>query len=97
MQNARLHDETVARERLKRDLALAKRMQDNFMPSRWPQVAGYEFFAHYQPAQEEEVGGDCYSFISLPEGRLAVILGHAAGKGVDSALLMTRLLAAAQF
>jgi serine phosphatase RsbU (regulator of sigma subunit) len=97
MQNARLHEETVARERFKRDLELAKHVQHSFMPSTLPQVAGYEFFAYYQPAQEEEVGGDCYSFISLPEGRLAVILGHAAGKGVDSALLMTRLLAAAQF
>jgi serine phosphatase RsbU (regulator of sigma subunit) len=95
MENARLHEEAVARARFKRDLELAKRVQHSFLPSMLPQVAGYEFFAHYQPAQE--VGGDSYSFISLPEGQLAVILGDAAGTGVDSALLMARFLAAAQF
>jgi serine phosphatase RsbU (regulator of sigma subunit) len=97
LENARLHEEALVRERFRRDLELAKRVQHSFLSSTLPEVAGYEFFAHYQPAQEKEVGGNGYSFISLPEGRLAVILGDAAGKGVDSALLMARLLAAAQF
>ena len=95
MENARLHEEAVARERFNRDLELAKRVQNSFLPSHLPQVAGYDFFAHYQPAQV--VGGDYYGFIPLPQGRLAVALGDVAGKGISAALLMAKLSSDARY
>ncbi len=95
MENARLHEEAVARERFKRDLELATRVQHSFLPSSLPKVAGYEFFAHYQPAQA--VGGDYYGFIPLPQGRLAVAIGDVAGKGISAALLMAKLSSDARF
>jgi serine phosphatase RsbU (regulator of sigma subunit) len=58
-------------------------------------VAGYDFFAHYQPAQV--VGGDYYGFIPLPQGRLAVALGDVAGKGISAALLMAKLSSDARY
>ena len=51
-----------------------------------PEVAGYEFFAHYEAALE--VSGDSYDFIPLPDGRLGVTLGDVAGKGIAAAILM---------
>src|SRR6185437_13347574 len=95
MENARLHEEAVVRERFNRDLELAKRVQHSFLPSRLPQVAGYDFFAYYQPAQA--VGGDYYGFIPLPQGRLAVAVGDVAGKGISAALLMAKLSSDARF
>jgi serine phosphatase RsbU (regulator of sigma subunit) len=95
MENARMHEEAVVRERFKRDLELAKRVQHSFLPSSLPQVPGYDFVACLNHAYEG--GSDSYSFIPLSQGRWAILLGDAAGKGVDSALLMVRLLAAAQF
>lgn len=89
MENARFHEEAVLRERLRRDLELATRVQTSFLPSHLPQVAGYEFFAYYQPAQA--VGGDYYGFIPLPSGRWAVAVGDVAGKGISAALLMAKL------
>jgi serine phosphatase RsbU (regulator of sigma subunit) len=65
------------------------RMQKSFLPKAPPQVAGYEFFAHYESAQE--VGGDCYDFITLPGGKCAVTVGDVAGKGVPAALLMAKV------
>src|SRR5262249_12376746 len=47
-ENARLHEEAVAQERLKRDLELASRIQRSFLPQSLPQVPGYEFAAHYE-------------------------------------------------
>jgi serine phosphatase RsbU (regulator of sigma subunit) len=95
MENAKLHEEAVVRERFNRDLELAKRVQNSFLPSSLPEVAGYDFFAHYQPAQA--VGGDYYGFIPLPQGRLAVALGDVAGKGISAALLMAKLSSDARF
>lgn len=85
----------LARERLKLDLELARGVQRGFLPLRLPEVPGYEFFAHYQPAYE--VGGDYYDFIPLPRQRLAVLVGDVAGKGVAAALLMAKLSADARF
>ena len=54
----------LARERLKLDLELAREVQRGFLPSRLPEVPGYEFFAYYESAFE--IGGDYYDFIPLP-------------------------------
>ena len=84
-----------ARERLRLDLELAREVQRGFLPLRVPEIPGYEFFTHYEPAYE--VGGDYYDFIPLPEQRIAVLLGDVAGKGVSAALLMAKLSADARF
>ncbi len=95
MENARLHEDELARARFNRDLEQARGVQRIFLPSNLPKVAGYEFFAYYQPAQA--VGGDYYGFIPLPQGRLAVALGDVAGKGISAALLMAKLSSDARF
>jgi sigma-B regulation protein RsbU (phosphoserine phosphatase) len=95
LDNARMHAEAVARERLKRDLELAHRVQLSFLPAKLPEVAGYEFYAHYEPANE--VGGDYYGFVPLPQGRLAITVGDVAGKGVAAALLMAKLSSDTRF
>jgi len=89
IENARLHENLVARAGLERDLKLAHQVQLSFLPKNLPQVPGYDFYAHYESAQE--VGGDFYDFIPLPDARLAISLGDVAGKGVPAALLMSRI------
>jgi len=95
LENARLHEDAVKRERLKRDLELAQQVQLSFLPKNLPEVPGYEFFAHYQAAQV--VGGDYYGFIPLPGGQLAVAVGDVAGKGVPASLLMAKLSSDTRF
>jgi phosphoserine phosphatase RsbU/P len=95
MENARLHEEAVTRERFRRDMELATRVQKSFLPSSLPQVPGYEFFAYYEPALA--VGGDYYGFTPLPQGRLAVTVGDVAGKGIAAALLMAKVSSDARF
>jgi sigma-B regulation protein RsbU (phosphoserine phosphatase) len=69
-----------------RQLATAKQVQLQFLPQRRPQIAGYQFYDYYQPA--DEVGGDYFGYILLADGRLALAVGDVAGKGVSAALLM---------
>jgi serine phosphatase RsbU (regulator of sigma subunit)/pSer/pThr/pTyr-binding forkhead associated (FHA) protein len=95
LENARFHEDQVARERLKRDLELAQQVQLSFLPKELPVVPGYEFFAYYEPAQE--VGGDYYGFVPLAGQKLAITVGDVAGKGVPAALLMAKLSSDARF
>jgi serine phosphatase RsbU (regulator of sigma subunit)/pSer/pThr/pTyr-binding forkhead associated (FHA) protein len=89
LENARMHEEAIHQEKLRRDLELAHQVQMSFLPRKLPDAPGYGFFAHYEPAMD--VGGDYYGFIPLSDGRLAVALGDVAGKGVPAALLMAKL------
>ena len=95
MDNAKLHEAAVASAKVKRDLELAHQVQLSFLPKKLPALPGYEFFSYYESAQE--VGGDYYGFIPLPNQRLAITLGDVAGKGVPAALLMAKLSADARF
>ncbi len=95
LENAKMHETLVARAGLERDLRLAHQVQMSFLPKKPPQAAGYDFFAHYEPAQE--VGGDYYDFIPLPGGRMGIMIGDVAGKGVPAALLMAKISADARF
>jgi len=88
IQNASMHEASLERERLSRDLRLAEQVQKKFLPQSVPTVPGYEFFAFYQPTYE--VGGDYYDFVPLPGDRMGLALGDVAGKGVAAALMMAK-------
>ena len=62
-----------------------------------PSAAGrnYHFFDFYESANQ--VGGDYYDYIELPDQRLAVVLGDVSGKGVSAALLMAKLSGEVRF
>jgi len=95
LENAKMHETLVARAGRDQDLKTAHKVQLSFLPKKLPQVSAYEFFAHYEPAQE--VGGDYYDFIPLPANRLAIMVGDVAGKGVPAALLMAKVSSDARF
>ena len=93
--NAQLHERALLQRVLDRDLELAREVQHGFLPDTRPDVAGYEFFDFYRPANH--VGGDYFDYIYLPDGRLAVIVADVVGKGVAAALLMAKLSGEARF
>jgi serine phosphatase RsbU (regulator of sigma subunit) len=95
MENARLLEDAVRQEKLKRDMELAHQVQLSFLPNAVPEMEGYQFGAYYQPALD--VGGDYYGFIPMPDGRLVSAVGDVAGKGVPAALLMAKLSSDTRF
>ncbi len=92
---ARMHEGLLAREKDQKEIELARKVQLGFLPQTLPDVPEYEFYSHYSPAQT--VGGDYYDFIALPGGRVAVVLGDVAGKGVSAALLVAKLSSEVRF
>ncbi len=91
IEQAITYEERVEREQLARDLELAHRVQQGLLPTCPPDVPGYDIFDFYEPARL--VGGDFFSYVPLPGGRLAFVLADVSGKGVAAALLMAALSA----
>ena len=92
VENARLTEEQMERERLEREQQVASEIQQRFLPATAPLVAGYELQGISFPCYE--IGGDYYDFIQREDGRLVVALGDVSGKGTAAALLMSSLHAA---
>lgn len=65
--------------------AFADTMQRSLLPREAPTLVGLELGDVYQSAARVEVGGDVYDYVTLSDGRLAVILGDVTGHGVDAA------------
>ncbi len=86
IRHSQLHQRQVAQRALEHELVAAQKVQQSFLPSQKPAISGYEFFAHYNAALQ--VGGDYYDYIWLPDGRVAIVLADASGKGISAALFM---------
>lgn len=84
------------KERLERELELARTVQQNMLPHQFPLVAGAQFYARNEPARQ--VGGDFYDVFLLDEQRVGVVIADVSDKGMPAALFMalTRSLVRAE-
>jgi serine phosphatase RsbU (regulator of sigma subunit) len=78
--------ELVQKERLERELELARQVQQSLLPRDFPQVSGFQFAARYEPARQ--VGGDLYDVIPLDGERFGVAIADVSDKGMPAALYM---------
>jgi phosphoserine phosphatase RsbU/P len=83
--------EIADREKAKRELEIAREVQQRLFPQEYPPIPGLEYAGSCRPALG--VGGDYYDFISLPDSHLGIAIGDVSGKGVPAALLMATLRA----
>jgi serine phosphatase RsbU (regulator of sigma subunit) len=74
-------------ERLEQELRTAQEIQHTFLPKEVPVINGWQLAPFYQSARE--VGGDFYDFIPFDDGRVGLVIGDVAGKGIPAALVMT--------
>src|SRR5713101_2411123 len=95
----KLHDQLSsarAQRRVQRqrdeELKEAREIQENLLPKKLPDVAGYEVAAMTQPLRF--VGGDYYSVVRFSERHTVLCIADVAGKGLPAALLMSSLQAA---
>ena len=76
----------LERERIATELALATRIQSNYLPKTFPDRKEYDLFASMTPAKE--VGGDLYDFFLIDDDHLCLVIGDVSGKGVPASLFM---------
>jgi phosphoserine phosphatase RsbU/P len=84
-------DEVAKRERLNREVEIAREVQERLFPQKLPVIAGLDYAGHCRPALG--VGGDYYDFLALPHGNLGIAIGDVSGKGIGAALMMASLQA----
>jgi phosphoserine phosphatase len=94
LQRARLIEEALVKQKLERDLAVAREIQSRVLPRELPQPAGYELAGWSRPA--DETGGDIYDAMAIEGERALLLLGDATGHGVGPALSVTQVRAMAR-
>jgi serine phosphatase RsbU (regulator of sigma subunit) len=73
------------------EFELARRIQQRLLPKSEPGLDHFDIAAGCRPAQE--VGGDFFDYLRLPDGRLGIGIGDASGHGIGAALTMAQACA----
>ena len=95
LENSRLTEaivsETAQRERMNREVEIAREVQERLFPQELPRVEGLDYYGACRPALG--VGGDYYDFLELPENKFGIAIGDISGKGIGASLMMASLQA----
>ncbi len=85
VENTQLHESALQKQAFARDLDHNSMVLQGFLPAAPPQIPGYEFF-RLRRSGEPDRRGDYFDYVPIGEGKLAVVLGDVAGKGMPAAL-----------
>ena len=94
IEHARLSEVEEAERQMARDMQQAAQIQARLLPSAPPTVAGLDMAGKTLACRT--VGGDYYDFLKFPDGRVGMLVGDVAGKGMPASLLMSSLQARVQ-
>jgi serine phosphatase RsbU (regulator of sigma subunit) len=86
LHQADVYAQTLLHERIAQELTLAGEIQTGLLPSRLPEIPGWEFAAAIEPSRE--TSGDFYDWFKLDDGRLGLLVADVADKGMGAALYM---------
>ncbi len=91
IENKRLAHQQIEQEAYKRELEIAKKVQNFLFPKKLPKTKRLQIEAYYLPHQN--VGGDYYDYIQIDENKFLTCIADVSGKGVPAALLMSNFQA----
>jgi serine phosphatase RsbU (regulator of sigma subunit) len=84
--------ETARKERLEGEIAVARTIQQKLLPPASAKLDGAGVLAHVESVAE--IGGDYYDYLSVPDGRSAIVIGDVSGHGLPTGLLVAMAKAA---
>ena len=90
--NARLMETELERERYREELSIARSIQESLLPGDLPEIENVDIAAISVPSMQ--VGGDYYDVFPIPGGFYGIAIADVAGKGTAAALLMAALQSA---
>jgi serine phosphatase RsbU (regulator of sigma subunit) len=76
----------LEKDRIERELSIARDIQANILPRSYPKTDEYEFAGMYRSARE--IGGDYYDFIEIDDRYLAILVADVSGKSLPGMLVM---------
>ena len=85
---------TAAQQRLRNELALARRIQQSMLPNAFPQWPGAR--GHATVLMAQEVCGDLYDCFVTGDNKLCLVMGDVCGKGAPAAIIMSRTMTLAR-
>ncbi len=91
IENARLFEETLEKQRMEEELQIAREIQQRLLPRECPKIDNYEIAAINIPSRQ--VGGDYYDCIKIDDTHFGFCIADVSGKGVPAALLMSNIQA----
>lgn len=80
------HEQIVEKEKLERELAVARQIQESILPHDLPKVPGFDFGAKMIPTRA--VGGDFFDFVQIDETHVGIAIADVSDKGVPAAIFM---------
>ncbi|MBN1221821.1 MAG: SpoIIE family protein phosphatase [Candidatus Aminicenantes bacterium] len=86
-----LYEQSIAMEKLEKELELAAQIQRDFLPKENPKCRNFDIAGANFPCYQ--VGGDFYDFIPIDPERLGITIADVSGKGVSASLLMASMRA----
>ncbi|KAB8143766.1 SpoIIE family protein phosphatase [Chloroflexia bacterium SDU3-3] len=84
-----LYQESLAQERMKTEMHLARQVQQRLLPQQAPAISAIDVYAESRSALQ--VGGDFFYFVEQPARPLFIAVGDVAGKGISAAMIMAML------
>jgi len=94
LENARLFQETLEKQRLEEEMALARNIQNRLLPKDLPQFDNIKIHGLNIPSKH--VGGDYFDVIEIKDNLIALAIADVSGKGMPASLLMANLQASLQ-
>ena len=91
IENKKLARKQIEQEAYRRELEIAKKVQNFLFPKELPKLEKLQIEAFYLP--HYDVGGDYYDYIQIDENRFLICIADVSGKGVPAALLMSNFQA----
>lgn len=91
IEHSRLNEIEETERAMAKEMQQAAQIQARLFPEAAPKTEGLDIAARAVPARL--AGGDYYDFIRFPDGKIGLMVGDVAGKGMPAALLMSSLQA----
>jgi len=92
LENARLFEEELEKQKIESELEVALEIQQNLLPQEIPTIYGFDIWGESTPSQH--VGGDYFDILEISGNRHLIVIADVSGKGVPAALIMANLQAA---
>ncbi len=89
LENALLYEEIREQERIKKEIEIARKVQQRLLPREMPRLSGFEIEGFCIPATE--VGGDYFDFFLIDPEHLGIVIADVCGKGASASFYMAEL------